>query len=75
MSDDLPKVNQLSIVPSKPDAEKAEEYKARMGVALSAVCLILNEAQAEGLIINYQTGKDPMTGRNIAMPVMIARFY
>lgn len=64
----------VTIVPGKPDADLAADYKSQMESALTQVCNIVNDAKANGLIITYGTGDGPM-GRHVISNLIIARHY
>ena len=57
--------NNIHVLPSNPtDSEKAADYKDRIRQALAPVCAILNEAQAEGIQVTFNCGRDAF-GRNV----------
>lgn len=48
----------ISLVPSKTDAEKAAGYRAELMPLFDQLCVVLNRAKADGLIINFNVGAD-----------------
>jgi hypothetical protein len=64
--------NLLSITPSKPDAQLAEEIRAELVVALGVVSEIMNRANAHGLQIAFNMGRDQF-GRNKLHELQIMR--
>lgn len=51
------------IIPTKSDADRAQEVKAEMLGLLEPVTALLNKARAEGLIINWQYAQPDGFGR------------
>ncbi len=51
------------LVTTKPDQEIADDMRRRMTVALGPVCDLLNEASAQGLLIEFQVGQMPPFNR------------
>jgi hypothetical protein len=52
-----------AIVPGRSDAEVAAELRERLNVALGAVVSIMDDANAHGLQVSFQLGRDSY-GRN-----------
>ena len=50
----------MSLVPNKPDAEVAQEYKQRAMELYKPMLELLNEAHKNGFVINIQAGVTPM---------------
>lgn len=64
----------LSLVPNRPDAEKAAEYRARMIEALTPVLEIMTEAQRAGFDITFNIGRDGLQ-RSAVQALIIARHF
>jgi hypothetical protein len=66
--------NPIQLVPTKSDAEFAEELKQRLIAAYEPVCKILDEGSSAGFIINVNVGPNPF-GKHAIAQIMIARRY
>jgi hypothetical protein len=62
------------IVPTKPDAELAAEFKLRMVELYKPLLELCTEAHAAGFEINVQSGMGPL-GKHVITLLRIARVY
>jgi hypothetical protein len=60
---------------TKPDAERAAEHKARIASKLVELCVLMDEAKADGFITNFQLGIETFQGRNVVQALILAKQF
>lgn len=62
------------LVPTIPDAQKAEAYKDRLRPVLQQVCEIMDEAARDGFILQMSLGMVP-PGKNVIQQLLMVKQF
>jgi hypothetical protein len=62
------------LVPTVPEATRADELRAQMMALLRPVCMLIESARRDGLVVGFNLGTDP-AGRQVVRDLIIARHY
>lgn len=67
----VPRMDNVTVL-RKSDAEVAADIKAGAGAMLAPICALMDEARADGLVLNFQIGVDGF-GRSRVVDISVVK--